>query len=673
MLSWSRQFEEATREYQRVLREDPDNIESQVGLAQVDAWQGRYAPALEQYEAVLARRPAQREALIGKAQALYWTGQHAESLALFARLEEQFAGDREIASLFADLREMERKRTEPPPDVDTLIRQAEEALSRAPGDPQTLRTLGDLHMRKGQHAQALTYYRDADRLQPRDPGIQLALARALATTRQPREAVEHYRALLAQAPDPAVRKELAQVLTGMREYAQAVALYDDVLAQDPGDQGARLSRARILSWDRQYDAALDGYRAVIEAQPENRDARVEQARVTAWKGDLDRAIELFTALEREYPGDRDVLLGKGQALQWSGRAREAEKILKPLREAYPDDRDVRVAMASTQLALGRSDLAKRELQIPGVRRADDADVQQLWNLTMQQLRPVLVVGFNPSEDSDDLRIAPLTSTFYFSAVPRLRSYLRGAFIASQIPSTDRRRGREGVFGSTLQASPVVALRGEIGTNVGDDDTVDLIGLGGITLLPTSKLRLDASVGRQFLNYLPLAVERDISRVLTQVGADYRPTDDWLLHGDYFFGSYSDGNRAQGGNLIASRSFVRRAPFTAEAGYLYSSSGFDEDPGNGYYAPSRLQRHAGLLNVYGRGPAWLGYAISGTLGTEKAEDDPFRLDGTIQGSVDVMLGTALKVSGGYGYARIASLSRAGAYLTHSAFARLEVRF
>ena len=557
--------------------------------------------------------------------------------------------------------------------MDTLIREADAALERSPGDPQALRTLGDLLMRKGDHAQALLKYRQAHQGLPGDAQIQLALARALATTKQYKEAVEQYRALVDRNPDPALRKELAQVLAGMREHAQAVALYDQILEANPLDHEARLARARLLSWDRQYDAALEGYRAVIEAQPDNREARVEQARVHAWNGDLDRAIELFTALEGDYPGDRDVLLGKGQALQWSGRAREAAKILMPLREAYPDDRDVRVAMAGTQLALGRSDLAKRELQIPGVRRADDADVQQLWNLTMQQLRPVLVFGFNPSEDSDDLRIAPLTSTFYFSAVPRVRSYLRGAFIASEIPSTDRRRGREAVFGSTLQASPSVILRGEIGTNVGDDDAVDVIGLGGVTLLPTSKVRLDVSAGRQFLNYLPVAVERDISRVLTQAGVDVRPTEDWLLHGDYFYGHYSDGNRAQGGNAIVSRTLARRAPLTVEAGYLYSYSGFSEDPGNGYYAPSRLQRHAGLLNLSGRGSTWFGYTLAGTLGTEQAEEDPWRLDWTAQVSADFTIRNSLKLSGGYGYARIASLSRAGAYLTHSAFARMEIRF
>jgi hypothetical protein len=111
----------------------------------------------------------------------------------------------------------------------------------------------------------------------------------------------------------------------------------------------------------------------------------------------------------------------------------------------------------------------------------------------------------------------------------------------------------------------------------------------------------------------------------------------------------------------------------EVGYLYTYTTFSDDPGNGYYAPSRLQRHAGLLNLAMRPARWIGWAFAGTLGAEQAVEDPFRIDGTARVSLELSPSTQVKWIGGYGYFRVASLNRIGAYLTHAVFTSLEFRF
>lgn len=640
VLSWSRRFEDAERVYRDVLRDEPGNVESRVGLAQLDAWQGRYDAALGQFEAILSTSPGQREALIGRAQALYWVERQTDAFAALSALEQRFPGDGEIAALGASLRSVASAAPAEPPNPDAARAAYQAALALRADDADALQGLGALEAAAGRYAEAIAFYRKAAAARADDADLQLALARALSQT---------------------------------RAYDEAAGVYARVVSIRPDDRHARVEMARILSWDGRFDAALEAYADTLARFPDDKDVLVERARVLSWKGDLDRAIRLFGELQSRYPADRDVLLGKGQALQWAGRAPEAERILAPLREAYPADRDIRVALAGTQLALGRSDLAWQEIEAAGGRRSDSADVQLMRSLVLRQIRPVLVLGYSPSLDSDDLRIEPWTGTLFFSAHPRVRSYLRGSFTPSRLPGIGEATGRATVAGSTIQWSPQVLVRGEAGINLTPGRGADAIGRAGATLLPTRQIRVEFDVDRQFIDYLPRAVERHISRDTVRTAIDVRPVSRVLVHGDYTYGRYSDDNRMHGAGVTSSYAFANRERLTVEAGYLYTINAFSDDPGNGYYAPSRLQRHAALLNLAVRPSRWLGAAFAGTLGREQAASDPFRVDGTARLSLELSPTPALKWIGGYGYFRVASLNRVGAYLTHSAFTSVEVRF
>jgi len=682
-LSWSRRFEESAAAYQGVLRGDPENVEALVGLGQVNAWQGRFTAALKLFDAVLGKQPEQREALIGKSQALYWSGRTEEAFKLLELVQEKLPQDREVASLLESFRAAERQRVAEraavPPDVDTLIRSYQDILSRNPRDFEALRMLGELFGRKNNFKEAVVYYRRAHQERPQERQIQLTLARMLSWNREYNESVQLYRDLMRKDPAPNYMLELARVLSWAGRHSESVEVFERVLELQPNLIEARLGIARVQSWGRSYDQSLQNYRLILEQDPKNREAQVEYARVHAWKGDLNRAVKLYSEMEESYPKDRDVLLGKAQALQWSGRAREAKEILEPLRVERPKDQEVLLAMAGTQMALGRQDLALRELRAAESIAPDNRDVQLMRSLILKQVRPTLVLNFNPSFDSDDLHILPYTGTLYFSLAPRVRSYVRASIISSMIPFDGISQGREVVFGASSRVQEWLILRGEVGGNSGAPGEENPIGGGGFTLLASSSMRFDFDISRQFVNYLPRPVRLDISRVQIRAGWDYRPTNKWLFHLDYFHGRYSDTNRSHGANFTGTRTLVKSERATLETGYMYSVLGFSEPQlFSGYFAPSQLQRHAGLGSLYGRISPRIGYNITGTLGAEQIFHDPFRPDGTLRVSTDLTLAERLKLTLGYGYFRIASLVRAGArpvgfYRTHAVFSTLEIQF
>jgi hypothetical protein len=69
-------------------------------------------------------------------------------------------------------------------------------------------------------------------------------------------------------------------------------------------------------------------------------------------------------------------------------------------------------------------------------------------------------------------------------------------------------------------------------------------------------------------------------------------------------------------------------------------------------------------------------VAGTLGAEHAQDAAdagFRPDGSIRVAFDLKAGDRVGASVGYGYSRVSTLSRAGAYASHTVTAGLDVGF
>lgn len=94
-LSWEKHYDEAVLIYERLLKDNPRDIEASLGLAGVTAWKGDHAGAQRRYEALLKDHPENREALAGLARVLFWQGKHEESVATYDELLAQAPDDEE--------------------------------------------------------------------------------------------------------------------------------------------------------------------------------------------------------------------------------------------------------------------------------------------------------------------------------------------------------------------------------------------------------------------------------------------------------------------------------------------------------------------------------------------------------------------------------------------------
>src|SRR5712671_4707267 len=205
------------------------------------------------------------------------------------------------------------------------IRDYERLLALAPGDPDALAHLAQLHAWSGNYDQAIVLYREAISRRPVDPGLE---------------------------------SDLADVLTWTNRLEEAEQLYETVLARDAHHHEALkgLSRARLLRGDPSSAAAVID--RALELYPKDVDLHVERARMLSQKGQLDGAIEELRRALALAPSDPDVLRHLAETYQQKQDWPNAQDSWLRVAQLVPDASESHVALGRIYLALGKLGLAR---------------------------------------------------------------------------------------------------------------------------------------------------------------------------------------------------------------------------------------------------------------------------------------------------------------------------
>ncbi len=82
-LAWDGRYAEALGAYQSIVEKEPKYIEAEVGIARVESWMGRQESARQKYEVVLKKDPKNYEAYQGLGSLALWTNDFARSIEYF--------------------------------------------------------------------------------------------------------------------------------------------------------------------------------------------------------------------------------------------------------------------------------------------------------------------------------------------------------------------------------------------------------------------------------------------------------------------------------------------------------------------------------------------------------------------------------------------------------------
>jgi len=88
-LSWSGRIDEAIRELNAILSEDPGNVNARIHLARCLSWKGDLRGSLDESSKVLAASPDNKDALLVRANALKWSGNPNAGMSIYKGLLER--------------------------------------------------------------------------------------------------------------------------------------------------------------------------------------------------------------------------------------------------------------------------------------------------------------------------------------------------------------------------------------------------------------------------------------------------------------------------------------------------------------------------------------------------------------------------------------------------------
>ena len=232
------------------------------------------------------------------------------------------------------------------PDGATFLRAAtklkpgarpQEGLARA------WRALGEA-LKEAQPEEALTAFRQAAQLQPKDPAPHLSAAILLEKRNDLAGAEAEFKQ--AAALDPKSSEALAglvNVYSKSKRLPEAEAALRQYLAQDAANATAHLQLGRVLAAEGKSEEAAEELNAVLKLNPGDLEALRELAGMNAAAKKYDQAAAQYRSLLAQHPEDFQLHYALGTVLMqqhnFAGAQQEliAALRLKPdLAEAYGD-------------------------------------------------------------------------------------------------------------------------------------------------------------------------------------------------------------------------------------------------------------------------------------------------------------------------------------------------
>ncbi|RNF83853.1 tetratricopeptide repeat protein [Montanilutibacter psychrotolerans] len=381
-------------------------------------------------------------------------------------------------------------------------------------------------------------------------------------------------------PDPAAQRSLADQARQAAwdgRIGRGIALMDRHLAEHPDDRAARLDRARFLAWRGDHAGALATLDAMGPAATGDAEVQSLRARIHAWAGRRDAALALNTPLYRDNPDSPDTAWTQALAARLGEWPHEGLSPLSKVIAARPDEPDTRTLAQAVRLPMFSW------VGAPFGHYEDDDDIQ------------VDTFGLDAS-----LRVSP---TWRLNAQAQRREYRApapGPFapVTGGDSADDRRLG----LGARASLSPDTAVslmltqsRLDTQDNRGQDS--ELLGRAELNHRASDAFKYSLRLERERVAASPRSLTLGVLRDTVAADVLWTPNLRDRISGHAAFDDHNDDNTRHW-LLVDWRHAVMRADrATLDLGLQGEWMGYANDPGNGYYSPSRYARIAPVAASY----------------------------------------------------------------------------
>jgi tetratricopeptide (TPR) repeat protein len=578
----------------RAVEIEPGNAAYLRTRGEVATWTGDYALALDSFDRVLAASPKDADALLGAARAGSRGGKKDAAVSRYHAYLELRPDDKDATLEYMEL-EAERGNVQAVQEADARYRQ------RFGESKEYWLRMADIYALGNDDAASSAALKEAARLAPQDAALFYRLAQSYPTEKEAAAAATAIeRAVELDPKNLEYLRTRADLAAWRGDYAMALDSHQRILAIAPDDAGARLGIARVQYWRGQTDESARAYRDYLARHPAVAAPWMEYIVVVTELGDYARAMELLEDYRQRFGDNVAYRKQKARVLAWAERPTPSLGLVDELEPTPPNDYELGYTRTIALHYAHRPREALASLaEVSRLTTEDSKESADLARFIRTPLRSNATADFGYASGSDDVTlrhagvrgeyvINPETRLFGGSDQQRISTQAGSVFVKPDGgTSINYNRAWLGV---QHRYSPKLSVDAQIGGGRAEGDSRFIYEVGA-DVQPVDELALRLAHREDLFAVSPLAAKLGIERRATALDATWSPNLRYTIASRLAYDTYSDGNDRWEAELAPRRAFLRTQRLNLDLGVSGFWFGYDHDPDNGYYAPSRYQRYA----------------------------------------------------------------------------------
>ena len=379
----------------------------------------------------------------------------------------------------------------------------------------------------------------------------------------------------------------------------ALDSYARILAIAPDDAGAQLGIARVKYWQSQLDESKRAYEKYLAQHPDVALPWMENIVVYTELGDYARALELLEDYRQRFGDNVAYRKQKARVLAWGERPTPSLALVDELAPTLHDDYELGYTRTVALHYANRPREALASLDEVTRLQPDSKETADLARFIRTPLRSNVTVGFGYITASDDVSIrhAGVSGEYVINPETRLFGGTDRQWISAAAGSGyEKPDGGTSIgynrawLGIKHRYSPKLSLDAQIGSGTAEGDGRFIYEIGA-DLQPMDELSMRLARREDLYAVSPRAAKLGIEQRANTLDATWTPDLRWTLASHFAYDTFSDGNDRWEVELAPRRAFLRTQRLNLDLGVSGRWFGFDQDPGNGYYAPSHYERYA----------------------------------------------------------------------------------
>jgi tetratricopeptide (TPR) repeat protein len=303
--SWQGNYDEAIAIYQRLIDENPKDIEAMLGLASVLSWQKKYQESSAIYQKVRDMRPDIPDGELGLLRLKAWQNDHAAAEEGLKALHSKY-----------------------PERFDILM------------------LLGQVTAWQKKYQASVEYYKKALAIHPENPEATKRLATTYKWMKNTKEGVKLYAKILEEDPNNVDALMGTGILFSQDgKNKEAIVYLEKARDAAPNRADIRAMLGTLYSWTAQLDDAVTELQKSVALEQGNISNFIALGRIFRWQLKKEQSIKLYQrALELD-PNNTEALVGLGRVYLLDDKWDDAEKLYMKALDINPNDLDAKNALS----------------------------------------------------------------------------------------------------------------------------------------------------------------------------------------------------------------------------------------------------------------------------------------------------------------------------------------